>query len=184
MAESNEIFNHAQSLQASPAGLKSNLYQLGDGCCSPQSSGSFLSSASTEHASNLSPSLEKNSSYESWNSWHEEDPVAVQPIGEIPCNLQSVMDAEEELSSIFRPKAKKLNVRPSASGNQNIMRPSVQSTKASPVRQRTIPQAYERSKTLNFDVPSRPENPQGKEDFEKEVNEYPCVYSSEINKMN
>ena len=83
MAESNEIFNHAQSLQVSPAAYNSNLYKLGDGFCSPQSSGSFLSNASTEQASNMSPSLEKNSSYESWNSWQEEDAVAVQPIGEI-----------------------------------------------------------------------------------------------------
>lgn len=71
-----------------------------------------MSSASTTHSSTLSPCLEKQQTDAGvWSPLSEQDSASTQAKSKYTDELQSVMEAEVELSAIWGPKTKKLKVR-------------------------------------------------------------------------
>lgn len=81
------------------------------------------------------------------------------------------MEAEDELSSIFKPRAKNLNVKNMEAHQELKIRNSWVSSSNNnslPVRPKIVQATIQRSSTLTYDIPVRPSNPHPSTSFEKE----------------
>lgn len=170
MADTTYDYLLTSNKASTPFQPSNKMLALSEGLCSPQSTGSYLSSTSTTHSSSLSPCLEKQQDGKgSWSPFSQEDMDYKQQMSRSSEDLQSVMDAEEELQAIWGTKSKKLNVRTVTSAAHPINKfrsrwSDVQSENSYSHSEPLHSQAFERKNSFNL-VPSRPSNPQGRDSF-------------------